>query len=77
MLVGNLRSRRRTRDVGWAIRNRCPWCAGLIAETLKLSGPQMTIDAACASSLVALALGCLALQHAEIENGHRRRCFIQ
>lgn len=43
------------------------WGAELLARELGLSGPNMVIDAACASSLVALALGALALERGDVE----------
>ncbi|MCA9266597.1 MAG: hypothetical protein KDA60_22210, partial [Planctomycetales bacterium] len=41
--------------------------SNLIAKTLELNGPNMVIDAACASSLVAISMGALALQHGQID----------
>ncbi len=41
--------------------------AKLIAKTLDLVGPQMVIDAACASSLTSLGLACLELQAGNVE----------
>jgi len=41
--------------------------AVLISRILKLDGPAMSIDAACASSLVALILGVLAIQRGQVE----------
>lgn len=41
--------------------------ARLVAQTLGLTGPQLVIDAACASSLVALATGALALRAGQID----------
>ena len=43
------------------------WAASLVAKNLQLQGPAAVIDAACASSLVALALGILALRSGEVE----------
>ncbi|MDB5348565.1 MAG: beta keto-acyl synthase [Schlesneria sp.] len=41
--------------------------AALISGVLKLDGPAMSIDAACASSLLALYLGVMAIQRGEID----------
>ena len=41
--------------------------AGLISRAFGLQGPHMAIDAACASSLVALGLAALALEHGSID----------
>ncbi len=41
--------------------------AGLIARVMRLDGPQMVLDAACASSLTALALAAMALERGEID----------
>ena len=41
--------------------------AGLIAKTLGLNGPQMTMNAACASSSQALAQGAPALQFGRVD----------
>ncbi|MFN8606516.1 MAG: SDR family NAD(P)-dependent oxidoreductase [Vulcanimicrobiota bacterium] len=43
------------------------WAAELVAHRHGLSGPNLVVDAACASSLVALALAALALQRGEID----------
>jgi acyl transferase domain-containing protein/NAD(P)-dependent dehydrogenase (short-subunit alcohol dehydrogenase family)/acyl carrier protein len=43
------------------------WAAVLVAEQLGLTGPVTVVDAACASSLVALSLAVLALESGEIE----------
>lgn len=43
------------------------WAATLLARELGLDGPAAVIDAACASSLVALALGISALRSQEVE----------
>ena len=66
-VVSRLRSRRIHRDEHGMPETGAHAVAGLIARVLKLSGPQMAIDAACASSLVALALGAAALQQGEID----------
>jgi len=42
--------------------------ARLVAEVLKLNGPRMVLDAACASSLVALGLAALDLQSGAIDS---------
>lgn len=41
--------------------------AGLIAKALKLNGPHFVMDAACASSLVALSAASLALNRNEVD----------
>lgn len=41
--------------------------AKLVAQELELTGPAMVVDAACASSLAALAIAALALDSGEIE----------
>jgi acyl transferase domain-containing protein len=66
-LVTRLRNRRPHRDEQGLPETGAHAAAGLVARVLKLSGPQMSIDAACASSLVALALGAAALQQGEID----------
>jgi acyl transferase domain-containing protein len=66
-LVFRLRGRRIHRDALGMPDTGAHGAAGLVARVLKLSGPQMAIDAACASSLVALALGAVALQQGEID----------
>lgn len=43
------------------------WGAELVAAELGLTGPNLVVDAACASSLVALALGAMALDRGDIE----------
>ncbi|MCE7869757.1 acyltransferase domain-containing protein, partial [bacterium CPR1] len=43
------------------------WSAELLAAELGLTGPNLVVDSACASSLVALALGALALERGDIE----------
>ena len=45
----------------------CSRAATLVAETFRLTGPAMAVDAACASSLVALSQAARALQHGRIE----------
>jgi acyl transferase domain-containing protein len=65
-LAARLRASRPHRDVHGP-QTGAHGAAGLVAKVLKLSGPQMSIDAACASSLVALALGAAALQQGEID----------
>lgn len=41
--------------------------SSLVARTLGLTGPHFVIDAACASSLVALAVGAMAVQRGDID----------
>ncbi|MEZ6135099.1 MAG: SDR family NAD(P)-dependent oxidoreductase [Pirellulaceae bacterium] len=43
------------------------FAAALVSRTLKLTGPHLAIDAACASSLVALALGASSLHAGETD----------
>ena len=49
-----------------------PWveagyASAVVSQLLGLSGPHMSIDAACASSLVALALGAMAIHSGQTE----------
>ncbi len=49
-----------------------PWvdagfAAGIVSHCLGLTGPHLSIDAACASSLVALALGALSIHSGQTE----------
>ncbi|MFO1064471.1 MAG: SDR family NAD(P)-dependent oxidoreductase [Pirellulales bacterium] len=48
-------------------RTAAEHAAALIAKVLGCNGPQMVIDAACASSLTALALAAAALENNQIE----------
>jgi acyl transferase domain-containing protein len=41
--------------------------AGLVSEAFRLTGPCMAVDAACASSLFAVALAAQALRHGQID----------
>lgn len=43
------------------------FAAALITRALKLNGPHFVVDAACASSLVALSAACLALNRCEVD----------
>lgn len=43
------------------------FASGLVSHAMGLSGPHMSIDAACASSLVALQLGALALNTGQVD----------
>ncbi len=66
-LLQRLRAQRptRTADGGPHVDAGC--AAGLISRAFNLSGPHMSIDAACASSLVALSLGAAALHAGDID----------
>src|SRR4029077_10165416 len=44
----------------------CAGVAGIVSRTFGLTGPYMAVDAACASSLYALALAARALPHGRI-----------
>jgi acyl transferase domain-containing protein/acyl carrier protein len=65
--VADLRRTRPHRESGGGPPYEARWAAELVARTLGLEGPNLVIDAACASSLVATALGALALQRGEVE----------
>lgn len=43
------------------------FASGIISKALGLNGPHMSIDAACASSLVALSLGAMSLQSGQTD----------
>lgn len=62
-----LRDRRQKRDSDGGPFTEANMAAALVAQVLGLTGPHMVIDAACASSLVALALAGLALQDGQID----------
>lgn len=66
-VVSRLREGRpgRTSDGGPWLEAR--WGAELVARELGLNGPNLVVDAACASSLVAVALGAMALESGEID----------
>ncbi|MCC6509686.1 MAG: polyketide synthase, partial [Pirellulaceae bacterium] len=66
-LLDRLRATRRARtpDGGPMVDAGC--AAGLLSRAFGLSGPHMSIDAACASSLVALALSATALHTGQID----------
>lgn len=66
-IVAGLRNRRPQRKDYLREVGACA-AAELVARVLKLNGPQMSIDAACASSLVALSLGVIALELGEIDS---------
>ena len=62
-----LRSERPRRDSQGHPDVEANMVAGWVSRVLGLDGPQMAIDAACASGLVAFALGALAVQSGETE----------
>ena len=62
-----LRSGRPHRDSAGRPNVEANMVAGWAARVLGLDGPQVAIDAACASGLVAFALGALAVQTGETE----------
>jgi acyl transferase domain-containing protein len=66
-LAGRMRLGRPRRGAGGAPFVEANSAAGLVAEFLRTSGPQMVVDAACASSLMALAIAAMALASGEIE----------
>ncbi|MEZ6098603.1 MAG: SDR family NAD(P)-dependent oxidoreductase [Pirellulaceae bacterium] len=66
-LVSRIRAGRPRRAKNDQTRYEANAAANLILSYLGLDGPQMVIDAACASSLVALAMGTLALQNGRID----------
>ncbi len=65
-LVERMRKDKSSRRPGGLPNLDASAAARLIAETLGTIGPQMVIDAACASSLVALGMACLGLQTGRI-----------
>ncbi|MGE0492896.1 MAG: beta-ketoacyl synthase N-terminal-like domain-containing protein [Vulcanimicrobiota bacterium] len=66
-LTGQLRRGRPRRDGEGKPCLEAQWIAGLLVRQLGLAGPQLVVDAACASSLVALSLAALALTRGEID----------
>ncbi|MCL4820211.1 MAG: SDR family NAD(P)-dependent oxidoreductase [Vicinamibacteria bacterium] len=66
-LAAALREGRPRRDAQGGPALEANEAAALVARSLGLTGPALAIDAACASSLVALALAALALQRGEVE----------
>ncbi|HEY5314998.1 MAG TPA: beta-ketoacyl synthase N-terminal-like domain-containing protein, partial [Pirellulales bacterium] len=66
-LVSRMRLGRPRRAAGGAPFVEANAAAGLIAEFLQASGPHMVVDAACASSLMALAIAAMALASGEID----------
>ncbi|QDU28028.1 Polyketide synthase PksL [Anatilimnocola aggregata] len=66
-LIANTRASRRARTVGPQPFVGSGHLPATIAEIFGLEGPQLAIDAACASSLFSLALGALALDRGEVD----------
>ncbi len=66
-IAGQLRADRPHRDSQGRPDVEANMVAGCVSRVLGLDGPQMAIDAACASGLVAFALGALAVQTGETE----------
>ncbi|WP_166830410.1 type I polyketide synthase [Thalassoroseus pseudoceratinae] len=66
-VVTGLRSERPHRDSEGRPDVEANMVAGCVSRVLGLDGPQMAIDAACASGLVAFALGALAVQTGETD----------
>ena len=64
--VRRLRTGRRERKSGKPFVD-ASYAAGLVSRAFDLHGPYLSIDAACASSLVALALGAISLQSGETD----------
>ena len=66
-LAERLRRNRPRRREGGRPEVGADMAAALAAKTLRLDGPHMSIDAACASSLVAMAVGAMAVEAGEID----------
>jgi acyl transferase domain-containing protein/acyl carrier protein/NAD(P)-dependent dehydrogenase (short-subunit alcohol dehydrogenase family) len=67
-LVRRMRAGKSSRRAGGLPHLDASAAARLITEVLGVSGPQMVIDAACASSLAALGMACLGLQSGRIDS---------
>lgn len=67
-LVRRMREGKSSRRLGGLPHLDASAAARLITEVLGVAGPQMVIDAACASSLAALGMACLGLQSGRIES---------
>ena len=65
--VAQLKNERPRRQPGGGPHWDARWAAELVARRHRLDGPNLVVDAACASSLVALALAALALQRGEVD----------
>lgn len=65
--VESLRKERPQRELDGGPLLEAHWCATLLSQRLKLTGPAAVVDAACASSLVALALSIMALRSGQVE----------
>ncbi len=66
-VLRKLRGSRPTRDADGGPRFDAGCAAGLLNHAFGFTGPHMSIDAACASSLVALALSSAALHSGQID----------
>jgi acyl transferase domain-containing protein/NAD(P)-dependent dehydrogenase (short-subunit alcohol dehydrogenase family) len=66
-LSERIREQRPTRDAQGGPYDDAYWIAGLLARELQLDGPQVVVDAACASSLMAFVLAAQALSRGEID----------
>lgn len=66
-LLLRLRSNRPVRNEIGGPCVEAGYAAGLISKAFQFTGPHMTVDAACASSLVSLALAASALQSGQIQ----------
>lgn len=67
-LCSRMRQDKATRTSGGKPFLDASSAARLVALNLNLNGPQMVIDAACASSLASLAMACLSLQSGDIDS---------
>ncbi len=66
-LVAGIQNQRPTRTMGRP-KLEAQYAAQLVAQRFQLDGPQLVIDAACASSLIALALASAALTLGEVDH---------
>lgn len=66
-LLERLQASRPQRTVGGKPLAEAGFAAGIVSHALGLTGPHMSIDAACASSLVALALAATTLHTGQAE----------
>jgi acyl transferase domain-containing protein/acyl carrier protein/NAD(P)-dependent dehydrogenase (short-subunit alcohol dehydrogenase family) len=65
--VKQMQERKATREANGRPYFEASAAARLVAKVLDLSGPQMVLDAACASSLVALGLAAIDLQAGNVD----------